>query len=116
MEDKPAVQKMDEAHKALVTPKVGRKRVPSIFLDDVRLAIETSETYQIEIPEGMKAATILSELDKAAADLHVKLKKWKREKINESDAAAGVAPFVGFQVIARLAEEPPVTVTKAATK
>jgi hypothetical protein len=108
---KPAVRKMDDTHRAIVAPKVGRKKVPSIFREEVAAAIETGEAYQIEIPEGFKPATILSELDKAAKELGVKLKKWKREEtaLTDADKEAGVKPFVGFQVIAQLAEAPPVT-------
>jgi hypothetical protein len=110
---KPAVKRMDDIHRAIVAPKVGRKKVPSIFRAEVQAAIDTGEAFVIDIPEGMKPATILSELDKAAKELHVKLKKWKRETIPEEEAAAGVVPFVGFQVVAPLAEAPPVTSSMA---
>lgn len=104
---------MDDIHKAIIAPKAGRKKVPSIFHDEVKLATETGEVYHIDIPEGFKPATLLSELDKAGKELGVKLKKWKREEtaLSEAEKAAGVRPFVGFQVIAALAEAPPVSVT-----
>ena len=113
---KPAVKPMDDLHKQIIAPKVGRKKVPSIFTAEVQAAIETGETYQIEIPAEFKPATILSELDKAAKELGVKLKKWKREAkdLNPSEVEAGVKPFVGFTVVAPLAEAAPVHVRHAA--
>lgn len=114
--EKPAVKPMDDLHKQIIAPKVGRKKVPSIFRAEVQLAIETGETYQIEIPENFKPATILSELDKAAKELGVKLKKWKREAkdLGTDEVEAGVKPFVGFTVVAPLAETAPLTVIQRA--
>lgn len=114
--DKPAVKPMDDLHKQIIAPKVGRKKVPSIFRAEVAQAIETGETYQIEIPDNYKPATILSELDKAAKELGVKLKKWKREAkdLGQEEKDAGVKPFVGFTVVAPLAETAPVTIIQRA--
>ena len=107
---------MDDLHKQIIAPKVGRKKVPSIFTAEVKLAIETGETYQVEIPENIKPATILSELDKAAKELGVKLKKWKREAkdLGPEDLEAGVQPFVGFVVVAPLAETAPISIIRPA--
>lgn len=114
--EKPAVKPMDDLHRQIIAPKVGRKKVPSIFRAEVELAIETGETYQIEIPDQFKPATILSELDKAAKELGVKLKKWKREAkdLGPEEVEAGIKPFVGFTVVAPLAETAPVTIIRPA--
>ena len=111
---KPAVRPMDDLHKQIITPKVGRKKTPSIFIADVRTAIETGETYHVDIPAEIKPATILSELDKAGKELGVKLKKWKREEkdLSPTELEAGVKPFVGFVVVAPLAETAPVTILR----
>ena len=107
---------MDDLHKQIIAPKVGRKKTPSIFMGDVKTAIETGETYHVDIPANIKPATILSELDKAAKELGVKLKKWKREAkdLSPAELEAGVQPFVGFVVVAPLAETAPVLVRHAA--
>lgn len=114
--DKPAVKPIDDVHAQIIAPKVGRKKVPSIFKAEVQAAIDSGETFVIDIPENYKPATILSELDKAAKELGVKLKKWKREEkdLTEEDKARGVAPFVGFTVVAPLAETAPVTIIQRA--
>jgi len=107
---RPSVEKMSEAHKHIVAPRSGRPKKQSIFFAEIGAAIGTDEAYKIDIPEGMKAATIVSELHKAAKEHSVRLKVWKRDVISEEDAALGVKPFVGFQVMAK---ELPATGTAA---
>lgn len=94
---KPEVRAMSAEHRQVVAPKVGRKPAPSIFLEEVRAAIGTGEAFEIDIPEGVKPATIVSELKKAGKQLggvHVKI--WNRSKQEEG---SGVAPFIGFTVV-----------------
>ena len=90
------VREMTEQHKAIIAPKVGRAAKPSILLEQVRAAIGTNKTYEIDIPEGMKPATLISELKKAEKELKIKLKIWNRSKLA---GELGVAPFVGFVVV-----------------
>jgi len=98
---RPAVEKMSDVHKQIVAPRSGRPKKKSIFFNEIGAAIGTDEAFKIDIPEGMKPATIVSELYKAAKEHSVRLKVWKRDTISEEDAALGVKPFVGFQVMAK---------------
>lgn len=98
---RPSVDKMTEAHRHIVAPRSGRPKKQSIFFEQIGAAIGTDEAFKIDIPENMKPTTIVSELHKAAKEHSVRLKVWKRDTITEADAALGVKPFVGFQVMAK---------------
>lgn len=102
-DQKPAIEPMTEAHKQIVAPKAGRPLKLSIFHDDIAAAIGTDEAYKVDIPEGVKPATIVSELQKAAKEHGVKLKIWKRDVIPEEERErTGVLPFVGFTVVGKV--------------
>lgn len=102
---RPAVEKMDDVHRAIVAPRSGRPKKLSIFHDHLRDAIGTDEAFKIDIPEGMKPATIVSELQKAAKEHSVRLKIWKRDaaSLTPEQIEQGIKPFVGFQVIEKVA-------------
>lgn len=106
---RPAVEKMDELHRAIVAPRSGRPKRVSIFHEHIRDAIGTDEAFKIDIPEGMKPATIVSELHKAAKEHSVRLKVWKRDTLTPEQVEAGVKPFVGFQVMEKVAPAVPET-------
>lgn len=99
---RPAVEKMDELHRAIVAPRSGRPKKKSIFYAEIGSAIGTDEAFKIDIPEGMKPATIVSELHKAAKEHSVRLKVWKRDVLTQEQIDAGVKPFVGFQVMEKV--------------
>jgi hypothetical protein len=103
-DQKPVIEPMTEAHKDLVAPKAGRPLKQSVFHDDIGAAIGSNEAFKVDIPEGVKPATIVSELQKAAKEHGVKLKIWKRDVIPDGET---VAPFVGFTVVGKLVPAEP---------
>lgn len=83
--------KLTETELAVIAPAGGRVAKPSIYLQEVKDAIASpDEAYGIAVPEGTKGSRIVSELQKAATALDVKLKVWNRE--------TAPTPFVGFKI------------------
>lgn len=92
-----ATFELGDEEKALIAPKGGRVAKPSVYLAEVRAAIESGKAMGIPVTATVKGAWILGQLRKAAKELSteaqpVKLKMWNRED-------ATPRPFVGFQVV-----------------
>lgn len=88
----PAIEsfELDDELLELVKPSSGRKPVPSIYLDDVRLAAETGKNRGIKVPEDGKGTKIVAELHKAAKQLGVKIQTQNKEQTPQR--------FVSFRV------------------
>lgn len=63
----------------VIKPSSGRKPVDSIYLPDVKLAIESGKARGVKIPADRKGTQVVSELHKAAKQLGIKVQTWNKE-------------------------------------
>jgi hypothetical protein len=86
---KPPAFELDGDALAKIRPKIERKPVDSLYLEEVRAAIGVDKAYGIQVPAGTKPATIINQLRKAGKQLSVHV------RIFDRSADLG---WVGFKV------------------
>jgi len=98
-----AVFELDDTALKAIARKGGREAAPALYLEEVKAAIGKDKAFGIPVPEGVKGTKITAELRKAAKSLGVHVRLWDRSGTKTPE---GAAPFVGFKVIDKPADNP----------